>query len=239
MIKDPYKVLGVSAGATDEEIKKAYRLKSKKWHPDQNLDNQEYAEARFKEVQESYRQIMDARARGGTGYGSAQSGYSGSTGYRGGYQSSGYAGNGGYGDFYEFFRQWEQYSGQQQGGQNESNEIRAAINYINNGMYREALNALNGAPASERNAKWYYLASQASSRMGNNVDALNYAKQACDLEPDNPQFAAYLQRLQSGGAWYQGRGASYGGYGGNASSWCLSMLALNLCCNCCLGGGFI
>ena len=48
MIADPYKVLGVDPGCTDTELKKAYREKSKKWHPDQNPDNTEYAEARFK-----------------------------------------------------------------------------------------------------------------------------------------------------------------------------------------------
>ncbi len=241
MIKDPYKVLGVSANATDEEIKRAYRLKSKQWHPDQNLDNQEYAEARFKEVQEAYRQIVDARARGGSGYGDTQNGYAGSgnSSYQNGYQNDGYANPNGYGDFYDFFRQWDQYSQQQRASQSENdpNEVRAAVNYINNGMYQEALNALNSVPGADRNAKWYYLASQASSRMGNNVDALNYAKQACDLDPNNPQYAAYLQQMQSGGTWYQGRGASYGGYGSGASSWCLSMIALNLFCNCCLGGG--
>ena len=72
MIADPYKVLGVDPGCTDTELKKAYREKSKKWHPDQNPDNTEYAEARFKEVQESYRQILDARERGTSGYGQPQ-----------------------------------------------------------------------------------------------------------------------------------------------------------------------
>ena len=59
MIADPYKVLGVDPGCTDTELKKAYREKSKKWHPDQNPDNTEYAEARFKEVQEAYDILSD------------------------------------------------------------------------------------------------------------------------------------------------------------------------------------
>lgn len=36
---DPYKVLGVSSNATDDEIKKAYRTLSRKYHPDANVGN--------------------------------------------------------------------------------------------------------------------------------------------------------------------------------------------------------
>ena len=36
---DPYKVLGISSDATDEEVKKAYRELSRKYHPDANANN--------------------------------------------------------------------------------------------------------------------------------------------------------------------------------------------------------
>ena len=36
---DPYKILGVSPDATDEEVKKAYKQLSKKYHPDANINN--------------------------------------------------------------------------------------------------------------------------------------------------------------------------------------------------------
>ena len=36
---DPYKVLGIAPGATDEEIKRAYRNLSRKYHPDANVNN--------------------------------------------------------------------------------------------------------------------------------------------------------------------------------------------------------
>ena len=51
---DPYQVLGVTRGASDEEIKKAYRNLSRKYHPDANVNNpnREQAEERFKEVQQ-------------------------------------------------------------------------------------------------------------------------------------------------------------------------------------------
>ena len=60
---DPYKVLGVSYNATDDEIKKAYRKLSRKYHPDANVGNPNQAayEEKFKEVQQAYQIIMDQR----------------------------------------------------------------------------------------------------------------------------------------------------------------------------------
>ena len=49
---DPYQVLGISRDASDEEIKKAYRSLSRKYHPDANVNNpnKEQAEERFKMI---------------------------------------------------------------------------------------------------------------------------------------------------------------------------------------------
>ena len=49
-MNDPYSVLGISRGATDDEIKKAYRALSRKYHPDANINNpnKDQAEAKFK-----------------------------------------------------------------------------------------------------------------------------------------------------------------------------------------------
>lgn len=61
-MRDPYEVLGIQRGATDDEIKKAYRAKCKRWHPDLN-PNDPTAEEHFKEVQAAY----DAITKGDTG----------------------------------------------------------------------------------------------------------------------------------------------------------------------------
>ena len=63
---DPYQVLGVSRSASDEEIKKAYRSLSRKYHPDANVNNPNKAQAeeKFKEVQQAYDQIMKEKQQG-------------------------------------------------------------------------------------------------------------------------------------------------------------------------------
>ena len=67
---DPYSILGISRDASDEEVKKAYRKLSRKYHPDANIDNpnKEQAEEKFKQVQQAYEQIMKEREQG-AGYG--------------------------------------------------------------------------------------------------------------------------------------------------------------------------
>lgn len=57
--RDYYEVLGLSKGAGDAEIKKAYRSMAKKYHPDMNPGDKE-AEAKFKEVNEAYAVLSDA-----------------------------------------------------------------------------------------------------------------------------------------------------------------------------------
>ena len=51
--RDYYEVLGIQKGASDTEIKKAYRQVAKKYHPDMNPGDKE-AEAKFKEATEAY-----------------------------------------------------------------------------------------------------------------------------------------------------------------------------------------
>jgi len=60
--KDLYQILGVSKGASDEEIKKAYRKMAQKYHPDRN-NNDKQAEEKFKEINNAYEILSDKQKR--------------------------------------------------------------------------------------------------------------------------------------------------------------------------------
>ena len=199
---DPYSVLGVSRDASMDEIKKAYRKLSRKYHPDANINNpnKEEAEEKFKQVQQAYDQIVREREQG-----ASQSSWSG--GFGGGYQTQ---------------------------DDQRSMEMRAAANYINAAHYQEALNVLNRM--TERNGEWYYYHAIASAGAGNTANAMEDARRAVEMEPNNMQYQQLYQQLQSGGQWYQNMGNGYGYErpGNGLGSCCCQCLCLNMLCpGCC------
>ena len=202
---NPYSVLGVERGASDEEIKKAYRNLSRKYHPDANINNPNKAQAeeKFKEIQSAYNQIMDERQNG-----SYSNSYSDNYSY--GYNSYGSQGAG-------------------------SVEMQAAANYINARQFAAAMNVLNSIPDSGRNGQWYFFASVASQGLGNLNDAREYISRAIALEPSNFRYRQFEQSINFNRDWYENRSASYGYYRpySGVARWCISMAFLNLICNLC------
>ena len=213
---DPYSILGVSRDASDEEIKKAYRKLSRKYHPDANINNpnKDQAEEKFKEIQQAYDQIMKEREYGSSG----NYGYGGNTGY------GGFGGFGGYG------------GSQSNSGYQDEEAIRrqAASNYVQSGHYQEAMNVLSSL--KERNAQWYYLSAVANMGLGNNVNAMNHIREAVRLEPDNMQYRMMLQRMEGGGSWYQEQQNPFGGMPTAGNDLCMKCLMANLACSCCCPG---
>ncbi|MDD6491227.1 MAG: DnaJ domain-containing protein [Firmicutes bacterium] len=220
-MRDPYEVLGVSRSATEEEIKKAYKMLSRKYHPDANINNphKEEAEDKFKEIQQAYQQIMKERTEGcsyqNTGYGN----YGG---FGSGYGNTGY-GSSGFGD-----------SGT---GYEEDGHLRAAGNYVRNGYYKEARTVLDSMEESSRSARWYYYSALAHAGLGNQVAALEHARRAATLEPGNMDYNQLVYQFENGGTWYRQRQYTYSQPYSGGNGLCLKLCLANLICNLCCGGG--
>ena len=211
-MQDPYSVLGVSRDADMDEIKKAYRTLSRKYHPDADINNpnKEQAEEMFKLVQQAYEQIIDEREHGTAG----------------GYQSAGGGyGPGGYG------------YGSSGASSSDHPRYRAVVNYLNSSHYTEAMHVLDDIP--DRSAVWYYYHAIANAGIGNNVNALDDAKRAVSMEPNNMQYQQLYSQLSGAGNWYQdmGRGFGYeecgnpsGAGNGGLCAACAACMLMNLCC---------
>mmetsp|Transcript_115014 Transcript_115014/g.256894 ORF Transcript_115014/g.256894 Transcript_115014/m.256894 type:complete len:525 (+) Transcript_115014:51-1625(+) len=107
--KDFYKILGVPRSANPQQLKKAYRKLSLKWHPDKNQDKKEYAQKRFVEISHAYEVLSDPKTK-------AKYDRFGEEGLKEGSEGGGRGGGGGQRDPFDMFKMFFDQSGGGGGG---------------------------------------------------------------------------------------------------------------------------
>lgn len=201
---DPYKVLGISPGASQEEIKKAYRKKAKECHPDLH-PNDPGAVRKMNEINEAYDMLQhpekfkakqeeeQRRQQARTSYSGYGQGTQQGTGQGyGRYEGAGgwYTDFGGFdfGDLFGFGFGGRQYDTKPYPQAGDSNELVRAINAVNSGRFTDAITILSGMTSNYRNARWFYVSAVAYNGIGDMVRALDLIQKAIKLEPDNPVY---------------------------------------------------
>lgn len=185
---DPYKTLGVSPAASEDEVTQAYRKLAKKYHPDLNPGS-DAAEEKMREINAAYEQIQaiqNGDAATGSFYGSSS-------------QGSGPPPGG-----------TDPNAGQEHRQQQSSyfalmNEVR---NCLHSGQYLQALQYLSRV--ENRSAEWFYFSALANAGVGNRVTALNHAREAVRRAPENPEYQNLLRRFERGVFHYRRTGRDLG-----------------------------
>lgn len=202
---DPYKVLGISPGASQDEIKKAYRKKAKEYHPDLHpndpdaarkmneineaydlLQNPEKYEARQEQEQKKQQYRSSAGGYGQAGRQSTNQGYGWYQGAGGWYSDFGF-------DFSDIFgfsaRQYDTTPRAQSG---DPDELIQAIYAVNNRRYYDAITILSEMTSSYRNARWYYVSAVAHRGIGDTVRAHDLLQKAIRMDPKNEVYKQLL-----------------------------------------------
>jgi molecular chaperone DnaJ len=209
MAKSPYEVLGLKPGATEEEIKAAYRELVKKYHPDRYQDNplNDLAEEKMREINEAYETLMSG-AKGLKNQRNNRYGPGSSRGYNG---SPNYGGDA---DAYS------SYSGE------DAEEFREARKSIDRGDLRDAERRLGRV--GSRNAEWYYLFGVLNIRRGWYNEGFRGLQTAVSMDPGNYEYRNTLNSVMAQTQNY--RMNSYGrGYDDMNRAFCYGLQ-----CYCCL-----
>ncbi len=210
-MSDPYKVLGVSKGASEEEITKAYRKLAKKYHPDLNPGD-ETAAAKMSEINAAYDKLKNGDFSDGSDYGSASGGYD---------PFRGYGGYSGYGGYYN-------YGGQSSSSQRSYTEMDSVRAYLRANQYAQALHVLS--EITDRNDEWYYYSAIANYGAGNTITARNHAQTAVNMNPNNQEYRRLQAIMEHGGHVYSQHSQSFGLPNAYCNNVCCSACLSQLCC---------
>ena len=115
----------------------------------------------------------------------------------------------------------------------ETVELQAARNYINARRFREALTVLSNI--GNRTAMWYYYSAIANMGIGNNLVAVEHAKQAAAMEPNNAEYVNFANQMQFRGQHYQNAGYGYGRQSYGTGNLCCDLWCMDTMCEC-MGG---
>ena len=139
---------------------------------------------------------------------------------RQGKATGGYGGYGSYGGY-----------GQTHQQQGSTPEMTAVRNYLHYRRFQEAFNVLNRI--TERNAEWYFLSAYAHYGVGNRTQALEFARKAAAMDPNNMEYQQFLQQLQMGGMVYETYGHGFPMGGNMMNKLCTALCIAKLCCPYC------
>ena len=164
-------------------------------------------------------------------------------GYWGSQGQSGQGGQGGnpFGDF--GFDPFSAFFGGQPGGQQtryrtrtyNNPDLETAQSHVLANRFHDAISLLNRVPTHD--ADWHALYARADLGLGNRVSALDHARAAVRMAPDDPEFQSLLDSIEAGRqAYRQARSSGYDFRSAICANPCLTCCVANMFLNCCLGG---